>query len=214
MQTFSVQPVSHFQRYLRTAIFGLIIFALTYLFTHSQNIPNALNKSVADTSIILMGLSMILSSIYYFFNFLSFTLIYRRQLGLIGFAFALVHLWLSLALFWKLFQVETWQQGTYWSALTGILAIIIFGIMSLISNQFSARLLGGKTWKMVFRTGYIAMLFILAHVILLKFVRWQTWYSQGMKTLPSMSLIVTVIIVIFLIIRVLLSVSLKKKNKN
>lgn len=212
MKTSNIEAVSEIQRYFRVKIFGLIIFALAYFFTSSQNIPNALNKAVADTAIILMGLSMILSSICYFFNFLSFSMVYRKHLGLIGFAFSLVHLWLSLGAFWKLFEAQTWQQGTFWPALSGLLAIVIFGVMSLISNQFSATLFGGRVWKMMLRTGYIAMIFVLAHVILLKMARWQTWYDGGMKTLPSMSLIVAGVIILFLFIRLLLSISLRTRN--
>lgn len=198
--------------YLNTSVFGAIIFAACYGYLRWMNIPSELNKSAADTAVILIGLSMILSSVCYFWNFLDWSIIYRKYLGLIGFVFGLAHLLLSWEAFKSLLKVSTWEQGRMWPAFSGLLALGIFTIMALVSNTAAARMLGGKNWRYVLRTGYLAIIFVLAHVILLKSARWVTWFEEGMKTPPSLSLLVTIFMVIVLLMRLLLWWRLSKSK--
>lgn len=198
--------------YFRTSIFGAVIFGLCYGYIKYLGIPGELNKSVADTAILLMGFSMLLSSVSYFGNRLDWTVVYRKYLGLIGFAFALAHLVLSWGAFTALLKTETWQQGRYWPAFAGLLALSIFTVMALVSNTLLARTLG-KYWRYVLRTGYIAVLFVLLHVVLLKSPRWITWYQEGMKTPPSLSLIVAVFMLVVVGMRLFLWYRLSRRNQ-
>lgn len=205
------KPPSDLSLYFRVSILGLVLFASTYAYTSWAGIPGVLNKSVADTATILIGLSMILSGICYFWNFMDDKIIYRKHLGLIGFAFGVVHLLLSWSAFQRLLQASTWAESIPWAPLTGLIALIIFTIMALISNQYAAHQLGGKIWRGILRTGYIALALVFAHVVLLKGFRWVNWYREGMQTPPSMSLIVTVFIVLVILMRLMLWLALKKK---
>jgi DMSO/TMAO reductase YedYZ heme-binding membrane subunit len=198
--------------YFRTLIFGVIVFALCYSYTTWSKIPNALNKSMADTATWLIGFSMILSSLGYYFNLFDSKVIYRKYLGLVGFGFGLLHIWLSLPALQSLSQASAWQKGTMWPALTGLIAATIFTVMALVSNNMMTRTLGGKLWRYILRTGYLAILFVEAHVILLKGPRWVTWYQGGMKTPPSMSLILAAFIFIVLLMRIALWWSTSRKK--
>lgn len=185
---------------------------MSYAYISWQNIPNALNKSVADTAAFLVGLSMILSGMAYFFNFLDRKVIYRKYLGLMGFAFAMIHLMLSFSAFQNLLKVETWQNLTMWPMLAGLLALIIFTLMALISNQLATRLLGAKFWRAILRFGYVGIFFILMHVFLLKSARWLTWLQGGMRGWPALSLIVSIFAVLVICTRILLALSLRKRK--
>jgi DMSO/TMAO reductase YedYZ heme-binding membrane subunit len=190
--------------YLKTALLGLIVFAVCYGYLWWSNVPSELNKSMADTAVILMGSSMILSSICYFWNFFDWAIVYRKYLGLIGFAFGIAHFILSWGLFLTLFNLSTWQQNKMWPAFMGVAALVVFTIMALVSNSFAASRLGGKNWRYILRTGYAAIILVALHVILLKSARWITWYQTGMKTAPSLSLIVTIFMAIVVVMRLLL----------
>ena len=198
--------------YLKVLVLGLLIFGATYYYTQSQQIPNVLNKSVADTSIILIGLSMLLSSLCYFWNFLDSQSIYRKHLGLIGFAFGLVHIGLSQSALFGLFKPETWERGAHWPAFTGMLATVIFTVMTLISNTYSMKKLG-RAWRPILRWGYAAVILVFAHVVLLKSARWITWYNNGMVTPPSMSLLVSGFMLLVLVMRIVLLLALQRKTK-
>lgn len=207
-----VTPTSGVGMYFKTAIFGFIIFALAYAYTSYMKTPNVLNKSVADTAIILMGLSMMLSSLCYFWDFVDTKIVYRKYLGLMGYAFGIVHIAMSFEALQSLLSAETWQEGVPWALATGGAAAIIFSIMALISNQYAANELGGKLWRYILRTGYLAVLLIWFHVVLLKSKYWIKWFDGGMKTLPSMSLIVAVFITLVLLMRIALWWSLRRRS--
>ena len=204
--------ITDFWHYIKVLVLGMAIFWGTYSYTTAQQIPNVLNKSVADTSIILIGLSMLLSSLCYFWNFLDSQSIYRRHLGLIGFAFGLVHIGLSQSALFGLFNPETWARGAQWPAFTGMVATVIFTVMALISNTYSIKKLG-RAWRPVLRWGYLALIMVFAHVVLLKSARWITWYNGSMITPPSMSFMVTIFMVLVLVMRVVLLFSLKRRTK-
>lgn len=196
--------------YLKSGIFGSLVFALSYAYMGWLNIPGQLNKSMADTAIILMGFSMLLSSVCYFWNFLDWAIIYRKYLGLIGFAFALAHIALSWTPFMSLFTINTWQQGKMWPLFMGAVALGIFCIMAFVSSSFIARKLGFVTWKRILRTGYGAVILVWFHVVLLKSARWVTWYQGGMRTPPSLSLLVSMFMIVVIIMRIFLWWSLRK----
>lgn len=198
--------------FLKTGIFGLVLFALSYSYSHWMKIPGELNKSMADTAILLIGLSMVLGSVSYFWKSFVWALVYRKYLGLIGFAFGVAHLLLSWGAFLSLLNISTWQQGKMWPVLSGAIALIIFAIMTAVSNSFLVRRLGTVNWKRILQMGYVAILFVLLHVVLLKSGRWVTWYQGGMKTLPSLSLVVTLFIVLVVVMRISLEWSLRRKK--
>lgn len=189
------------------------MFGAAYTYVNWLHIPGALNKSAADTAIVLIGLSMILSGVCYFFNLFDPFIIYRKYLGLVGWAFGLAHVLLSWTTLQALFRLETWEKGLMWPALTAFIATIIFTIMALISNSRMAKLLGGKVWRSILRTGYIAVALIFLHVVLLKSGKWITWWAEGMKSAPSLSLLVSIFMLIVLLMRLALWIALTYKNR-
>ena len=204
--------ISEKQLFFRTIFFSLFIFATSYYYLISQSARNPLNKSIADTSIVLIGLSMLLTSLCYFWDFADTKIIYRKYLGLVGFAYGIFHISLSYSAVLSLLKPETWLQGTYWPLFTGVIAFIIFMIMALISNRYASHMLGGIVWRAILRVGYIGVTLIWIHVFLLKSARIITWYVDGMKTSPPTGLIVLVFMSIVIIMRILLWISLQQKK--
>lgn len=197
--------------YIRTTIFGLIVFVAFFAYTNFLKIPNAVNKSFADTAILLMGLSMAIKSIAYFFHSARAFLLYRKQLGLIGFGFLVGHIALSFSAFLSLFTPKAWSTGIPWPMFTGFVAGAIFTVMAAISFQKIASLLNGTLWRRILQMGYIALLLSVIHVILLKFGRWSTWYREGVQTAPSTSLVVAFITGIVLFLRIIYLLTRKKR---
>lgn len=199
--------------YIRAGFFSGLVFALSYGYLTWMNLPNLLNKAVADTAVVLIALSMALSGLGYFFNFLDRQVVYRKHIGLIGFGFVVWHLLLSWDAFMRLFQETTWATGKMWPMLTGTIALAVFTIMALISNTLATRLLGGKLWRAILRFGYVGLLFVLGHVFLLKASRWLTWWQEGMQGPPALSLVVSVLIVLAILLRLLLAWSLGVRRR-
>ena len=208
-----LKPASDWQQYFRVGLFGLVFFGLSYGYTSWLKTPNPLNKAVADTSIFLMGLSMLLSSICYFWDRFDTKIIYRKHLGLIGYAFAIAHVVLSHSALRRLIFAPNWSESAPWAVLTGLLATGIFTIMAAISNRYMAKELGGRVWRTILRTGYLAVILVWFHVVLLKSSYWMKWYQGGMKTLPSMSLLVSLFMVVVVVMRIRLWWALRSKQK-
>ncbi len=198
---------SSFKLYVNTTIFGLVVFAAFYAYNAWLGIPGLLNKAVADASVILIGSSMLLTGLCYFWDFMDTKIIYRKYLGLIGFAFAVVHMLLSLSAFKKLIDPVAWQSGAVLPVIEASVAMAIFTIMALISNAYAATELGGVAWRKILRTGYIALIFVLMHVVLLKMDRWITWWTEGASRPPSGSLLVSIFIILVLLLRIALWIS-------
>ncbi len=196
----SHQPKSEWYLYLHTFVLGVILFTGIFFYTTWLKIPNPLNKTVADVAAILIGLSMLLSSVCYFWNYWDAAIVYRKHLGLVGFALAIVHLLLSWDVFLGLFRFVTWQSNGLYPVLTAFLATVIFTVMAAISNELAARVLG-YWWRIILRTGYLALALVLIHVVLLKGTRWVTWWEEGASRPPSASLLVSLFMVIVIVMR-------------
>lgn len=205
-------PSSQTKLYLQTLVFSVGVFGFSYWYITYLKIPNALNKAVADTAVIVMGLSMILSSLAYFFNLFDRFIVYRKQLGLVGFGFAVAHLVLSWSAFMRLFTFSNWQQGTIWPLATAAGATLIFSLMALMSVNWVAKMVGGKTWKRILRAGYLAFILVAAHVVLLRLSRWTTWWEGGMQSPPSLSLLAFVFIIVVVGARLLLWLATSTKS--
>src|SRR3990167_2631115 len=86
-----IKPVSPALLWLKTALFSVAVFAVgaLYLYVRRGTFDLSIsNKVFASTAVILIGLSFALSAICYFWNFADTKIIYRKYLGLSGFAFA------------------------------------------------------------------------------------------------------------------------------
>jgi len=200
------------RRYAVSLILGLGLFVLAYYYTSGLNIPGPLNKSIADVAIVLVGSSMLLTAICYFWDFLDPAIIYRKYLGMMGFAFAIVHILLSWDAFLSFFNWELWLSGQVKAAAAGMFATIIFTIMAIISNNFSTKLLGGKLWRQILRSGYLGVILVFLHVLWLKSKYWIRWWEGGMERPPSSSLIVSIFMVIVVLSRIALEISLRMKK--
>ena len=198
-------------------IFSVFIFfaASLYLFIWRRpyNLASA-NKALADSSVILIGVSFALSGLCYFWDFVDTKIIYRKHLGVIGFLFAFLHIIISVFFLPQNFTFPKWIFENKIAFDFGVLAFIIFLLMALISNRYSVMKLGGKKWRLVLRySGFIAFLAVAAHIFALKYKYWLKWLADWKSSLPSLSMIVFVIIIAIFILRFSLFVAEKKKFK-
>lgn len=199
--------------YMQTTVLGIILAVASFYYISWLKIPNPLNKAFADTSIYLIGFSMALASVCYFWNLFDRFITYRKQLGVVGFVFGLIHIYLSFGVLQKLFMFETWQKAVPWGPFTGAIATVIFFVMTLATPSVVAKKLGGQLWRSILRFGHVAVALIWLHVYFLKFGYILKWYNEGMKTFPSSSAIVLAFMTIVIVLRVALGVALAKKNK-
>lgn len=172
-----------------------------------------LNHTVADVSILLIGLSFALSGICYFWNFADTLIMYRKDLGLNGFYLALTHTILVLIRRPVSSFLEPERIGPFMAA---VLSLLIFTVMASVSNRYAITALGGVAWRRVLRFGYVAYILGLIHAGMLGIDRWIAWVlttPTSMATLlPPMSFMVFIFGCFVLGLRLVLQYDLRVRS--
>jgi methionine sulfoxide reductase heme-binding subunit len=82
---------------------------------------------------------------------------FRRQLGLVAFAYVVLHFasWLTIdmGLRWEQIIPDLYKR---WYILVGMSALVLLTPLALTSNNWSIRKLGGKTWNRLHKLAYLA----------------------------------------------------------
>lgn len=206
-----------------STVFSAVVFGIISLYTWLQSgsyTAFTANVAAANTAIILIGLSFALSGLCYFWDFVDSKIIYRKYIGIIGFAFAVAH---GLFFYVRSVGDNLLNVGHFWGAftstptravafLTALVALVIFLLMTIISNRYSVNILGGKNWRRALRIGYGAYVLSIIHFSIKMWEEWGDWILSRDTILPPPSLIAVVIAVFVIVLRVALFVSLRKSN--
>ena len=82
---------------------------------------------------------------------------FRRQLGLVAFAYVVLHFasWLTIdmGLRWEQIIPDLYKR---WYILVGMSALVLLTPLALTSNNWSIRKLGAKTWNRLHKLAYLA----------------------------------------------------------
>ena len=213
--TKKIKPIKSWKLLFNTLVFSSFIFIAgsLYLFARRGNYDLYIaNKVFATTALVLIGLSLTLSGFCYFWDFVDTKIIYRKSLGLVGFAFAVLHIIVTLNFLPHKFAYPNWFVDHNISVTFGILALFIFTIMAAISNHFAILELGGKRWRMILRVGYLAFIFVIIHFTILKYPGWLKWFATREPLLPPLSLLEVIFAVAVVGLRIALFISTHKKH--
>jgi DMSO/TMAO reductase YedYZ heme-binding membrane subunit len=140
---------------------GFLVFALSLLYVYIEyDVLNIrmVNKALAWSGLIMIGLSFALTGLNYFWNGFSDKIIYRKHLGLVGFWLAVSHTVLTI-----------FRSGVHINLpfILGVSALVIFAMMAVISNQYAVHEVGGVMWKKLLRVGYAGLVLAALHAIFL-----------------------------------------------
>ncbi|MCA9371509.1 ferric reductase-like transmembrane domain-containing protein [Candidatus Woesebacteria bacterium] len=195
------------QLWINTTVYSLIVFIviLTYYFIQSQSLElRTFNRVFADTGLVIIGFSLAMSSICYFWDFADKYIIYRKHLGLVGFAYILTHGVVSLFFMSDLFPFPTYytSEKQLIPFIAALVSLLIFIFMAAISNKYAIREIGGQRWRILMRTGFIAYALGIFHFGIKGLPYWWRWFmGQGKYTTPSMGLIVFLFGAIVIVLR-------------
>lgn len=199
-----------------TFLLSIFIFIAgsLYLFARRGNYDLFIaNKVFATTALVLIGLSLALSGLCYFWDFVDDKIVYRKVLGLLGFYYAIVHIIVTFFFLSEKFPYPDWYAGNLISVFFAILALSILIIMAAISNRYAIHELGIKQWRILLRTGYIAFIFITIHFTLLKYPGWIKWFTTREPILPPLSLLEVIFAVAVLLLRLAVEIDLRRKKQ-
>lgn len=150
----------------------LLFLILFFFYGYAQTTPAMFNKIAGLLAFLLLGITLIIGPLAYFFPSAFDRLkIYRKYLGISGFFVAIVHIILSsifyfhLRLDYMLFDIKNEHLlGVY----MGLLAFGILLTETLISNEKAMKFLGSHNWKTIQMVSYAALVFAILHFFLIE----------------------------------------------
>ncbi|MEX0896010.1 MAG: ferric reductase-like transmembrane domain-containing protein [Patescibacteria group bacterium] len=200
--------------WLRSTLFAaaLLVVSLIYSFAHTGSLNIALvSDGTAFTAGILIGCSFVLSSLSYFFDFLDSKLKYRKQIGILGYYFALVHIVTIFIRFPDTYihNFPSWMARP--DAILGILAMFILTYMAIISTDYGTHK-AGKYFRPLLRTGYIAYGLLVVRAYLIQNETWFEWLNT-LDSLPPPRLILTIFAIGVISLRIIMQLHIHLKRK-
>ena len=189
----------NFKRNLKIILISIVIFLFFLWYVHlevGKVSPRLFNKATADTSIVLLGLTLLIGPFTRLYDRFDEVLAHRKLLGIYAFFFGLTHTLITLFV--------TGSLSRYFSKfnpapVAGLLAIIIMLILYAFSFEKIIAKLARKTWwKIQYQGLRLVTLLALTHVVLLKISR---WFPLKPDSLIPASLTVFVFILYVLLVR-------------
>ncbi|MBR9680952.1 MAG: hypothetical protein GOU98_03960 [Candidatus Altiarchaeota archaeon] len=171
-----------------TFLFGALIFLIFFSWSLALGFPTntSLNRASANTAFILIGLTYIIGPLSRKYKFFTKKMYYRKHLGQLGLLLVLGHYIGSLLIFSLLGLLSTFD-----AYFTGFLALLIFLALGIISNTYSMKKLGPKTWRRIQSWGYYGILLAFTHLLIKSWKKW-SWWIQNPLSLPPTSLFTAV----------------------
>jgi len=169
---------------------------------------STLNKSLATSTLLLLGIVLLLGPLSRLFAVFDHFLKYRKELGIMTFFTGVTHVYLSM---FPLARRGPW--GFYasqpLSAYAGLAGLIIMFILLLLSGAVVERSIGTRVWwKLQYWGARLAFIAIALHFVVLKYQSMVQWFidrgaggMQGMLWLPPISLLAAVFTFFVLVVR-------------
>ncbi len=191
------------------AVITFVIAALALFLQKGTFSLRLVNQSTAWTAVFLIGLSFAMSGICYFWNFADRKIVYRKHIGIVGFFYGLAHFVLTLYLLSKRANLLDYFTSPehFWPFFFAATALLYFGFMYGISNQYAAHELGGKHWRMALRFGYVAFIFAMLHFGILG------WNAGTLFTF-SLNTVFFVFSLLVILMRIILQIHIQLSKKN
>lgn len=144
----------------------VIVLAL-YYFVYAARPVNLqfIDAVVAFSAVVIIAISYLIGSLARFMPKLAPFVHYRKEFGLIGYSVAVLHVILVVPLL--ISDTSAVTMGEVVSLAVAAVALMIFTLLALTSTNVWIKNLGYENWKNLQRTGYLALVFVLLHVIML-----------------------------------------------
>ncbi len=204
--------------WLKTFGFSSIIYLfITLILLKQRNLSGVdlINVSTAWTAVVLIGLSMLLSAVCYFWNAFDHYILFRKHLGVSGFAIVTIHAFFSLVVMRSEFPLFTYylDSKNIASFLFALTSFAYFAFMTSISNNYAVHEIGGQRWRRLLRFGYIAYIFAIIHFGVKGLPWWIKWIQGGMHGFPPLGLILFIFALFVPYFRLVLEIALRQQKK-
>ncbi len=177
-------------RWIKSIIISIIVFLFfsLYLFARRGYFNfYIVNKVFGSSAVILAGATLFIGPLSRRFSFFTKGIRIRRHLGLLAFAFGLLHVVITIFFlntkFPLSFYINAWLPVGF-----GSLVIFVWAYMSYISRNTKIKEMGTDVWKKRLSiAGQLAFLFIFLHLFIMKYEGWIKWFHGQVKQTPELA---------------------------
>lgn len=210
------------KHWLRAFILTAIIFLLFSLYLYLRRGYFDLyiaNKVFGSTAALLAGITLVIGPLSKRIPFLIQFAETRKQIGLLAFGIALLHIGASL------FQTErfpwfSWYLNEWIPISLGLIAVATWTYMSFISRGKKIKQMGVDVWqRRLSLAGKIGFISIFLHLLIMKYPGWIRWFNGQVKATPELanpgyppaSLLLFIVMVLIIVFRVINTYFHKRK---
>ena len=165
------------------------------------------NKVFAGVSLMLLGTTFLIGPFSRLYSRFDSWVMYRKEIGIIAFFFALLHSLISFFFLPNKFPLTYFEKNIL-TFIFGLTAILVLIYLFILSFERVIKYLDRKRWWLVQNWGIrIAGLLVFLHVFIMKYPGWIKWYIQGGGSelarpyLPPASLVVSVFAFYVIVVR-------------
>jgi methionine sulfoxide reductase heme-binding subunit len=184
---------------LRVILFLPLVYWMYLIFFGSLGADPAksLNHKTGEMALYYIILNLLLGILISFrvpfLKHLRFLVINRRFLGVLSFFILLFHFGLYLVM--ESFEFKAFEQMyTKLYLIFASIALIILFVLAIISNDMAVKKLGGKRWKLLHRSVYVASLFFSMHIMLIEkadlikygIILGSLWLMQSLRVIRNL----------------------------
>ncbi|MBI2010128.1 MAG: ferric reductase-like transmembrane domain-containing protein [Candidatus Chisholmbacteria bacterium] len=199
------------------AVAGLIAAILIasyvgYLLATGRSLElRTFNNAIANSSVVLLAITLSLGPLARLFDVFDRYLTYRKETGIWAFLLGLTHVYLAMGPLARSGPFGFYQSRPL-SAYAGLVGLVImFGLFTISLEAIKQKLGTSLWWKLQFRGARLAGLAILIHFGVLRWSAWGEWLKAG--GLPPASLITATIALAVILLRLVdWSASFKKSH--
>lgn len=148
-----------------------IFLLLFFFYGYAQTTPDMFIKITGLLALVLLGITFLIGPLSYFWQPFNRLKVYRKYLGVSGFFAVLLHVFLSYFFHFNAnlsFMLSNSQNEDLLGVYIGFIALGIFLLMAITSTEKAVKLLGLSRWKALQTTGYLALLLVMLHFILME----------------------------------------------
>lgn len=188
---------------------GLCVILSAYLFMRRGYYDLYIaNKVVAGVALLLLCAVLLLGTLGRLYSFFDKYLMYRKDLGLLSFAYAATHSVVSLFFLRSHFPPERFLAFPP-SFIFGLSSMMVLTLLFIFSIEALVARLDRKKWWHLQNWGVrIGGILVLLHILTMKWSGWSNWYANGGSAelmrpfLPPAGLLVTSVGAYVFVVRV------------
>lgn len=169
-------------QYVKALVVSLTIFTILsfYLFLRRGYYDlYIVNKVFAGTSIVMLGIVLLMGSLSRLYDRFDGWLKYRKELGIVAFFYVILHVISSFSFLPHKFPLSFFINNPIPSYL-GFASLIILVFLFFISFEYMEEKLGNSLWWFLQNWGIrIGGVLAFLHVLIMKYPGWVKWFKQG-----------------------------------